>query len=429
MLWRIIGVLFIAMLSVQADESFHTLKVKGDVYTNVTVTTVTATDIYFTHAHGMASAKLKDLAPDLQKHFHYDASKGDKIAKAEAQATADYDKRMAQPTLRNSRPGILKTTVARSAESLEMAAITNQALALLEAKDYEGLDTLAQKLRDSKEEFSSGTWKVSLVYTGLGLSEQAPESEWNSHLAAVQEWVNARSNSITAYVALANELTTYAWKARGNGWAQDVTPEGWRLFALRLNQAVQILIRAKSLDEKCPYWWSALLKTELGLNATRAQHDSTLNKAIEAWPGYCGFYNLRAKYLLPRWSGQQGEWESDLEDSASKLGGEEGDLLYARVAAYMNQQRFFTNMFQESAVSWPRVDKGFQIMEKRFTNSSYPLSEHACLAVLARDKRVASMCFDQLGGQIDLTVWLSVDTFSRFATWAGSIPSQGQRPN
>jgi len=96
MIWRIIGVLFIAMLSVQADESFRSLKVNDEVYTNVIVTTVTATDIYFTHAHGMASAKLKDLAPELQKHFHYDAAKGEKIAKAEAQATADYHKRMAE---------------------------------------------------------------------------------------------------------------------------------------------------------------------------------------------------------------------------------------------------------------------------------------------------------------------------------------------
>ncbi len=97
MIWRIIGVLIlVATVNVSADENFHTLKVKGDVYTNVTVTTVTATDIYFTHARGMASAKLKDLAPELQKHFHYDAAKGEKIAKAEAQATVDYHTRAAQ---------------------------------------------------------------------------------------------------------------------------------------------------------------------------------------------------------------------------------------------------------------------------------------------------------------------------------------------
>ena len=93
---RIIGLLFIAALSVQADEAFRSLKVKNEVYTNVTVTSVTATDIYFTHAGGLASAKLKDLEPTLQQHFHYNAARSSEIEKAEIQATADFHARLAQ---------------------------------------------------------------------------------------------------------------------------------------------------------------------------------------------------------------------------------------------------------------------------------------------------------------------------------------------
>lgn len=57
------------------DEKLPVLKVGGDVYTNVTVTSVTATDIYFTHAKGMGNAKLKNLDPQFQKHFGFDAGK------------------------------------------------------------------------------------------------------------------------------------------------------------------------------------------------------------------------------------------------------------------------------------------------------------------------------------------------------------------
>src|SRR3569833_2657314 len=74
---RIVAVLLRALVSsVEADETFRTLKVKDEVYTNVTVTSSSATDIYFTHSRGLASAKLKDLEPDLQKHFHYDVAGG-----------------------------------------------------------------------------------------------------------------------------------------------------------------------------------------------------------------------------------------------------------------------------------------------------------------------------------------------------------------
>src|SRR3569833_2608627 len=94
---RIVAVLLRALVSsVEADETFRTLKVKDEVYTNVTVTSSSATDIYFTHSRGLASAKLKDLDPDLQKHFHYDVAKSAGIENAQRQATFEYRQALAK---------------------------------------------------------------------------------------------------------------------------------------------------------------------------------------------------------------------------------------------------------------------------------------------------------------------------------------------
>ena len=68
------------------------LKAGTEVYTNVTVTRVTATDIYFTHSRGMGNAKLKSLEPELQKRFHYDPVKGQESEKQQAAAEALYTK-------------------------------------------------------------------------------------------------------------------------------------------------------------------------------------------------------------------------------------------------------------------------------------------------------------------------------------------------
>jgi hypothetical protein len=65
----ILLVLFFAAFAACADETFPVLRVGNDYYTNVTVTSVTATDIYFTHDKGMGNAKLKKLDPQLQSHF------------------------------------------------------------------------------------------------------------------------------------------------------------------------------------------------------------------------------------------------------------------------------------------------------------------------------------------------------------------------
>lgn len=86
----------ILVLTARADDSFRLLKVKDQIYTNVTVTTVTPTDIYFTHAHGLASAKLKDLDPDFQKYFHFDPAKSERVEQADIQATVDFQAKLAR---------------------------------------------------------------------------------------------------------------------------------------------------------------------------------------------------------------------------------------------------------------------------------------------------------------------------------------------
>lgn len=96
MFLRINLLLFTAALAAQADEKLPVLKVKDEVYTNVTVTTVTATDISFTHARGFGNAKLKNLSPELQKHFHYDAGKGVQVEKEQAQANASFHAKLAE---------------------------------------------------------------------------------------------------------------------------------------------------------------------------------------------------------------------------------------------------------------------------------------------------------------------------------------------
>ncbi len=60
---------------VTAEEKIPLLKVGVEYYTNVVVTSVTATDIYFTHDRGMGNARLSRLSPELQKRFGYEAAK------------------------------------------------------------------------------------------------------------------------------------------------------------------------------------------------------------------------------------------------------------------------------------------------------------------------------------------------------------------
>ncbi|MGH7992174.1 MAG: hypothetical protein ACREDQ_01545 [Limisphaerales bacterium] len=53
-----------------ADEKLPTFKVGSETYSNVTVTKVTATNIFFISDQGLTNVALMKLDPALQKHFH-----------------------------------------------------------------------------------------------------------------------------------------------------------------------------------------------------------------------------------------------------------------------------------------------------------------------------------------------------------------------
>jgi cytochrome c biogenesis protein CcmG, thiol:disulfide interchange protein DsbE len=75
------------LLNARAGETLPIMTVKGQTtYSNLTITGVTATDVFFSCSNGMGNAKLKDLDPKLQAHFHYDPAKA---ALAEKQETTN----------------------------------------------------------------------------------------------------------------------------------------------------------------------------------------------------------------------------------------------------------------------------------------------------------------------------------------------------
>jgi hypothetical protein len=330
--------------------------------------------------------------------------------------TADAESNRQPEQNTSSTSGLpFKVIVVETPQEKEIKGIKEQAKALLAANDYEKLDALAKKLRDSKEIYADGRWKLYYVYEGLEVPDDASDADCEKHFADLRSWIKARPDSMTARVAMAGNLYSFAWRVRGGDYADKVSDASWKLFFQRLNEAVSVLNSAKALKEQCPYWWSVLLRTQLGLQTERVKYEATFRAATQAWPDFTPYYFYRSNYLLPRWNGTEGEWESDLQNSADKMGGENGDILYARVVWDMHQFVYSTNIFQEYKLSWDRVNTGLEAIEKKFPESLAVKNEAARLSVLARDEGAAKKYFDQTQGQVDMDCWQSVDDFVRFA--------------
>ncbi len=304
------------------------------------------------------------------------------------------------------------------AETILSDGFRIQVANLIEAKNYDALDNLAAKLRSSKEQYPGGSWKLGDLYAGLIPSRKQPDTEWESRLSKLRDWIKTKPDSITARVALAYVLVDYAWKARGGGWADTVTEEGWQLFGERLRQAVEVLDEAKDLKEKCPVYWSTRMIAGRGLNYDKDQFDEIFNQAVKYTPDYKMFYLRKAQYLMPRWGGDEGELEMFLEKSADKMGGDEGDMLYAQGVWNIHACASSENVFTENGFSWPRVNRGFKIIERRFPDSIQTISEHAYLAAYAGDAAVAREYLKKTSGQAALAIFHYQSEYVRVANWA-----------
>ena len=100
-----IGPAFLALLTATVGaEKLPLLRLGTETFTNVTVTSVTATDVYFTHSRGMGNAKLKNLDAETQKHFKFDAAKAGEVEKEQTAANVAYQKKVnaTAPTRRSS---------------------------------------------------------------------------------------------------------------------------------------------------------------------------------------------------------------------------------------------------------------------------------------------------------------------------------------
>jgi thioredoxin-related protein len=92
--------LAVLVFTARAGEKIPVLQAGGNTYSNVTVTSVSATDVFFTHAGGMANVKIKTLSPDWQKHFNFDAKKARTAElKQSTNQAAYYDQLLQTPVV------------------------------------------------------------------------------------------------------------------------------------------------------------------------------------------------------------------------------------------------------------------------------------------------------------------------------------------
>jgi Domain of unknown function (DUF4034) len=282
-------------------------------------------------------------------------------------------------------------------------------------RNFDELEKKAAELRAGKETFGNGSWKIYQFHTAFACWDEDPESMWQLHHQIHRDWIAAKPESVTAKVAYADFFRDYAWHARGSGFADTVTEEGWKLLKERLAAASDILKEVAKLPEKDPYWGAVILEVALGEGWPKEKYDAVMAKLTTEEPTFWGYDVARANSLKTRWYGEPGDWEAYAETASARPGGL-GDEIYARIV--INEWPYYDNVFHESKASWPKTRSGLEQLRKKYPDSLEFVNLSALLATMAEDRAVANEMFDIHGDTYLPAIWGRPERFAHYRNWA-----------
>jgi|GEM_PF-2274166 tetratricopeptide (TPR) repeat protein len=104
-----------------------------------------------------------------------------------------------------------------------------------------------------------------------------------------------------------------AWIARGSGWANTVTDEGWRLMRERMAEAVKAATRATEIAPQDCRTWTALLACGTGAPLPREKMEDCFTRILALNPQHYPAYAIYANYLKPKWFGSEARVQAFVE--------------------------------------------------------------------------------------------------------------------
>lgn len=314
----------------------------------------------------------------------------------------------------------LRSLASNESELEIRSLIQTKAAQLWLAKDYRALDELGMTYLRGKERTPSGLWKTAILISALKsrVNVEINAKDWNSYMEqVVKAWPNASPKSPFAHISVASALMQRAIKARGQGYANTVSEEGWRAFRQHTEEARVYLELTKTVSSQEGTWYSHMLEIATWQQWPEPKFRALLEEAMTRDPDFFPSYFAALNYYSPRWGGNAARVEWFAADIASKLGGERGDAMYARMY-WWAADSYFEKQLHQSRIDCPRMLRGMQIIARSFPDP-WNINHFAVFAVSCGNKEAARKYFAQIGDTPQLEAWNgSRPTFERFRAWA-----------
>ena len=154
-------------------------------------------------------------------------------------------------------------------------------------------------------------------------------------LALARAWARGAPGSAHAQVNLGRCLNNTAADARGSGWANEVSQEGWKVFHELNAEAERVLLRAAALDPTHPEPHALLIWTSLALSRPLEETRRCFDAAVALVPDHWNAHYAFLTASTAKWCGSHEE----MFDFALEVGERRppGDPLHSMLAGAYNE--------------------------------------------------------------------------------------------
>lgn len=240
-------------------------------------------------------------------------------------------------------------------------------------------------------------WPLQDIATRLLDLELWPEMDRIHFFEAVYPPLEkALPKSATPLLVKGKFYIKYAWDARGGGWADSVTAEGWRLFGERLAEARKALDAAWAIDPHNSEIAQEMLTVALGENWPRDRMEAWFDRAMAENPDNYQACSRKLYYLEPKWNGSV-EQMMAFGHECLEGGNWTANIPFILLEAHRELAQYAGDTYWSKPQVWADVRAIYEPLLKATGVNPYARSAYCYYACRAGKWDVARRQFDTLG--------------------------------
>ncbi|GAA4422861.1 hypothetical protein [Bremerella cremea] len=237
---------------------------------------------------------------------------------------------------------------------------------LIDAKRFDALEELGRMWDGKIDHFREVEHETPGSFLVSRIAHYVPEGvDLDVRNQRYREWIeNHPDNCNMMRLGLFYHHRCAAYDARGGGFANTVTEEGWNVYREEIVKSWEVLEPMLEQEKIPAEGYTCLIMTGRDLQWEYEDINPLLRKSVVEYPMYHRTFAEEGVARLPRWGGRPADTRNLAKTAADKVGGDDGDMLYAHIARHVARFVSYPGLVTECRFDPDRVLRGFVLISK-----------------------------------------------------------------